>query len=434
DSTCRSARICAMAYTRRIIDDELDELFPELAAIAIDGAKGVGKTATASERAHTVLNLDDPALKATVGADPTASLSRERPILFDEWQHVPQVWDAVRRAVDRDREGGQFLFADSASPSPGATAHSGAGRIIRLRMRPMTLQERGSTAPTVSLSHLLAGNARNLRGMTELRLRDYVDAIVRSGFPGLQDLSDRAFRIQIDSYIKNIVDRDIPELGASVRRSDVLIDWLRAYAAATSSTASYTQILNAATAGFTDKPNRATTATYRDLLAQIWVLDPVPAWTASGSELKRLQSGPKHHLVDPALAVRLLGMTHESLLDGKGAPIGPQEGTLLGSLFESLVTLCVRVPAQTAEAEVRHLRTRNGDHEIALILARPDGGILAFEVKLSATITDSDVRHLHWLRDQIGDRLIDSAVINTGPGAYRRSDGVGVIPLGLLGV
>src|SRR5699024_11505175 len=105
-----------------------------------------------------------------------------------------------------------------------------------------------------------------------------------------------------------------------------------------------------------------------DLLAHIWVLDPVPAWTASGSELKRLQSGPKHHLVDPALAVRLLGMTHESLLDGKGAPIGPQEGTLLGSLFESLVTLCVRVPAQTAEAEVRHLRTRNGDHEIDLIL------------------------------------------------------------------
>lgn len=422
-----------MTYTRRTIDDELDELFPELAAIAIDGAKGVGKSATASARANTVLNLDDPALQTTIGADPAASLSRERPILFDEWQHVPQVWDAVRRAVDSDRSGGQFLFAGSASPTPGATSHSGAGRIIRLRMRPMTLQERGVSDPTVSIGTLLSGSTPDLKGLTTLRLKDYVDALVRSGFPGLQNLSGRALRAQIDSYIRNIVDRDIPDSGVSVRRPDVLIDWLRAYAAATSTTANYTRILNAATAGFTDKPNRETTSKYRDLLTQIWVLDPVPAWTASGSELSRLQSSPKHHLVDPALAARLLGMTPEALLDGKGVAIGPKEGTLLGGLFESLVTLCTRVPAEAAEAEVRHLRTKNGDHEVDIILVRPDGGVVAFEVKLSATVTNSDVRHLLWLRNQIGDRLVDAAVINTGPGAYRRDDGIGVIPLGLLG-
>lgn len=422
-----------MTYTRRTIDDELDELFPELAAIAIDGAKGVGKTATASVRANTVFNFDNPALRATIGADPVASLARDRPILFDEWQHVPHVWDAVRRAVDRDRQGGQFLFAGSASPKPGATAHSGAGRIIRLRMRPMTLHERGTAQPTVGLSELLEGRAKDLTGSTELTLKNYVDEIVKSGFPGLQGLSNRAFRAQLNSYIRNIVDRDIPESGVMVRRPDVLLDWLRAYAAATSSTASYNEILNAATAGMTDKPNRGTTATYRDLLTQIWVLDPVPAWTASGSVLKRLQSSQKHHLVDPALAVRLLGLTPESLIDGEGTPLGPQAGTLLGSLFESLVTLCVRVPAQALEAEVRHLRTRNGDHEIDLILVRPDGRVLALEVKLSATVTNSDVRHLHWLREQIGDRLVDAVVINTGPGAYRRPDGIGVIPLGLLG-
>lgn len=422
-----------MAYTRRIIDDELDELFPELAAIAIDGAKGVGKTATASARANTVLALDSPALRATIDADPAGALVRKRPILFDEWQRVPQVWDVVRRAIDSNREGGQFLFAGSASPQSGATAHSGAGRIIRLRMRPMTIQERGISRPTVALSELLDGKAGDLSGATDLNLKCYVDAIVDSGFPGLQDLSSRAFRAQLDSYIRNIVDRDIPESGVMVRRPDVLIDWLRAYGAATSSTASYTEILDAATAGMTDKPHRETTATYRDVLAQIWVLDPVPAWTASGSPLKRLHRSPKHHLVDPALAARLLGMTPESLLDGNGRPLGQQEGTLLGSLFESLVTLCVRVPAQAAEAEIRHLRTRNGDHEVDLILVRPDGGVLALEVKLSGTITNSDVRHLHWLRKQIGDRLIDAIVINTGPGAYRRPDGIGVVPLGLLG-
>lgn len=240
-------------------------------------------------------------------------------------------------------------------------------------------------------------------------------------------------RSQLDSYVGNIVDRDVPEQGVQVRHPDVMKDWLRAYAAATSTTASYTEILNAAAAGVTDKPDRSTTTSYRDTLTRIWVLDPVPAWTASGSQLNRLQQTPKHHLMDPALAVRLLGLTSESLLDGEGRPLGPQEGTMLGSLFESLVTLCVRVPAQATEATVRHLRTRNGDHEVDLIVIRPDGRVLALEVKLAATITDADVRHLHWVRRSIGERLLDAAVISTGPVAYRRPDGIAVIPLGLLG-
>jgi len=117
---------------------------------------------------------------------------------------------------------------------------------------------------------------------------------------------------------------------------------------------------------------------------------------------------------------------------GEGQPLGPQAGTTLGHLFESLVTLCVRVPAQAADATVGHLRTRNGDHEIDLVLVRDDGKVLAIEVKLNATVDDKDTAHLHWLAGQLGETLLDAVVINTGPHAYRRHDGIAVVPLGLL--
>ena len=148
--------------------------------------------------------------------------------------------------------------------------------------------------------------------------------------------------------------------------------------------------------------------------------------------MTRLGQAPKHHLADPALAARLLGLTRDALLDGEGRSLGPQAGTMLGHLFESLVTLCVRVPAQAAEADVAHMRTRNGDREVDLVVVRDDGRLLAIEVKLANAIDDRDVRNLRWLGEQLGDRLLDAVVINTGPAAYRRTDGIGVVPLGLL--
>jgi len=245
-------------------------------------------------------------------------------------------------------------------------------------------------------------------------------------------VSPRALRFQLDSYLRNAVDRDVPEQGLNVRKPDSMLARLRAYASATSTTASYTQILDAATAGHVDKPARGTAIAYRDVLASLWLLDPVPAWLPTGSAMSRRGQTPKHHLADPALAARLLGLSRDALLNGEGTAIGPQAGTMLGHLFESLVTLCVRVPAQAAEAEVTHLRTRNGDHEVDLVLVRDDGRVLAIEVKLGNSVEDKDVRHLRWLSGQLGDRLLDAIVINTGPAAYRRPDGIGVLPLALL--
>ena len=206
-----------------------------------------------------------------------------------------------------------------------------------------------------------------------MTLSDYVEEIVASGFPAMRPLVGRSRRFQLDSYLHNAVDRDVPEQGLAVRKPESMLKWLRAYAAATATTASYAQILDAATPGQADKPARSTSIAYRDVLTGLWLLDPVPAWAPSGSLLTRLGQTPKHHLADPAFAARLLGLSRDALLDGAGTSVGPQSGSMLGHLFESLVTLCVRVPAQAAEATVGHLRTRNGDHEVDLVVVLDDG-------------------------------------------------------------
>jgi len=260
-----------------------------------------------------------------------------------------------------------------------------------------------------------------------------VQEIVASGFPGLRGLSDRLARAQLDGYIDRIIDRDFDELGRQVRRPGTLRRWMQAYAAATATTTSYEKIRDAATSGHGEKPARATTQPYRDVLERLWILDPVPAWLPTRSRLARLSAPPKHHLADPALAARLLGVNAATLLHAR--PAGPpitREGSLLGALFESLVTLNVRVYAQAAEARTAHLRTWSGDREIDLIVERGQH-ILAIEVKLGQTPEERDVRHLLWLRNELGDELADAIVVTTGQAAYRRSDGIAVIPAALLG-
>ncbi|WP_231949951.1 DUF4143 domain-containing protein [Alloactinosynnema sp. L-07] len=209
---------------------------------------------------------------------------------------------------------------------------------------------------------------------------------------------------------------------------------MTAYAAATSTTTSYNAILDAATAGESDKPAKTTTIVYRDVLSQLWLLDPVPGWLPSFNHFTRLAQAPKHHLADPALTARLLGATQTSLLTGVATgPLAPRDGVLLGALFESLIALNLRVYAQANEASVHHLRTRNGDHEVDFIIQRADHKVVAIEVKLSQTVDDSDVAHLRWLGDRLGPDLLDAAIITTGSHAYRRADGVAVIPAALLG-
>jgi len=421
------------AYTSRVIDRELDEIVDSLPALALEGPKGVGKTESASRRAVTIHRLDDPARLDLAEADPRLLLRGKTPILIDEWQRLPESWDLIRRAVDDGAAPGSFLLTGSASPD-GVGRHSGAGRIPTIRMRPLTLSERLDTATSVSLAKLLEGRRPKLDGETSIGLEGYVEEILASGFPGLHDISGRPLRLQLDGYIERVVDRDFPELGHSVRNPAGLRRWMAAYAAATATTTSFEKIRAAATGDEGERPSKDAARPYRTILERLWLLDPVPSWQPTRRHLSRLSAASKHHLADPALAARLLGATKGALLENAAlGPPMPRDGTLLGALFESLVTLCVRVYAQGAEATIGHLRTFSGNREVDLIVEAQDKRVIAIEVKLKRTIKDDDVRNLRWLQTALGDELIDAIVVNTGENAYRRADGIGVVPAALLG-
>lgn len=295
-------------YQRRLIDDDLDDLTEALSAIALEGPKGVGKTRTALQRARTVHRLDIPAELAVAHADPSRLLDGERPILIDEWQRLPAIWDLVRRADDDGARPGSFLLTGSAAPDPPPT-HSGAGRIVSLRMRPMSFSERVA-GHTVSLAELLTGSRPSINGTSTVALAEYTEEILASGLPGIRRLTGRARRLQLDGYLLRIVDREIPdEAGVAIRSPAALRRWMAAHAAATATTTSFEKIRDAASPGQDHKPAKDTVQSYREALSRLWLLDEIDAWIPASNPLNELGHAPKHQLADPALAARLLGWT-----------------------------------------------------------------------------------------------------------------------------
>lgn len=242
-------------------------------------------------------------------------------------------------------------------------------------------------------------------------------------------------------YLARVVEREFLDQGYAVRRPATLGRWTTAYAATTATTTSFEKIREAAARGDGEPAAKATAITYRDVLERLWLVEPVHGWLPTRNQLGRFTQVPRHHLADPALAARLLGVDDRALLGGATSPLhadgplaaAPRDGTLFGQLFESLVTQSVRVYAQAAEARVHHMRQRDGRHEVDLIVERADQRVVAIEVKLSATVDGADVRHLRWLAAHLGDDLLDAAVVCTGPFAYRRPDRIAVIPAALLG-
>lgn len=212
-----------MEYLPRTVDLELDSLLPEVSAVALEGPKGVGKTDTARRRCTAEWRLDDPAQREIVRADFALSTAPPGPLLIDEWQQLPQVWDSVRRQVDAGAPPGRFLLTGSATPVDAAGTHSGAGRILSLRMRPMALHERGVVAPTVSLAGLLSGGAGTIAGTSPYSVADYARAIVEGGFPAMLAASPRTRRVMLDSYLARVVDRELPEQGCRSRASTCVV-------------------------------------------------------------------------------------------------------------------------------------------------------------------------------------------------------------------
>jgi uncharacterized protein len=401
----------------RLVDPLLEELLGGLPAVLVVGPRACGKTTTARRQVGDLLRLDRPSDAALVRADPDLALRiRQVPLLIDEWQLVPEVLGAVKRAVDDDPGPGRFVITGSSQADLTAAGWPATGRTVRLAMWGLCQRELvgDPRAPSV-LDQLVEDGAGVLRvAARPPDLAGYVDAALRGGFPELALQAEARLRRRwLTSYTDEIVTRD----GALVdggRDPVRLRRYLQAWAAKTAGVVEHKTLYEAA------QINRVTAVGYDRLLTDLLVVDSVPAW--STNRLARLTSTPKRHLVEPALVVALLGTDTAGVL---------RDPDLLGRLLDSFVLAQLRPELTVAESAPRvfHLRQRDGRHEVDLIVEFADGRIVAIEVKAAATVTRSDARHLIWLRDQLGQRLVCGLVLHAGPHSYPLDERIHAAPI-----
>ena len=422
-------------YKKRLIDDVLVEYKKSKFAILVEGAKATGKTSTCEELTEESYYLDEPIQREVIGSNSQMVFADDKDILLDEWQRLPEIWEVVRRKIDEGTYKGA-IFMTGSSPSLQPRIHSGSGRILRFKMRPLSIEERELDVVKIRLSQLLAGNIEeSFTYQTDITLEHYLAEIFNSGFPGFR-LEEEKFRSRsIQSYIDNIIHHDLLEQEIKVRKPHSMKAWLASYAAAMATNASNTTI---AAAAFSDKDGTVSSNTiqaYKEILQGIGVIEQVPAWLPFESLFSNLGKTPKHFLVDPALAVSLLNVTKKNILQGRRLPktVGKVNKTFLGQLFESLVYQSLATYADINEAHLSHLRLRGGEKEIDFIVQKEDT-IIAIEVKSKAKIEGKDVANLLWFEQKVAEEYdVVKVIINIGPYAYKRPDGVIVIPLALFG-
>ena len=423
----------------RLIEPYLKNLMREFPAIAIDGLKGVGKTVSTKRLAATVFELDRPRDFDQIANIPDILSTEKAPILIDEWQRIPSVWDYVRRAVDDGAEPGAFLLTGSIANSD-INIHSGAARIIRRKMFPLSLAERDIEKPSVSIGELFSA-AKSfetvIAGRTEVSSSQYISEIVASGLPEFRKLSSESRKIAFESYFANMLSHEFNQQGLRLRQPETMLRWLRAYAAAISTDAGYTEILDASTAGVGDKPAVKTTIAYREALENLWLLDELTPWIEGEDYFSGLKRSSKHYLADPAFAAYLLGLDGKVLTGANGWPTRAERfdskyGSILGRLFESLVHLSLSTYAGVNNAKLFFVKTHRGEREVDFILQK-DSKVIACEVKFSPLVAPSDGKHLRWFANKVGNECCDVMIITAGAAAYRRNDGIAVVPAALLG-
>ena len=391
----------------------------------VEGPRACGKTATAVTFANSLVLLDvDERARRAADVEPSLVLAGETPRLIDEWQVVPAIWNHVRRAVDVRGQPGQFILTGSAVPADDITRHTGAGRLSRVRMRPMSLFESGHSTGAVSMRALLDGRLAKTpdSGLTIPRL---AELIAVGGWPGNLGKQPAEAVVAVRGYIDEIRRTDISRVDG-VRRDPTKIGRLLRALARNESTAA-TAATIAADAGSGDATiGDDTVRGYLDALERLMIVENQPAWAPHLRSRSRIRQGPKRRFVDPSLAMASLRAGPERLLS---------DMELLGFLFESLVIRDLRVYAQAADADVLHYRDNTGLEVDAIVEAR-DGRWAAFEVKLGQAAIDEASETLRRFAGRVDTKKCGEpsmlAVI-TGTGfAYVRPDGVAVIPIGSL--
>lgn len=395
-------------------------------AVLIDGPKAVGKTRTAQQIAGTFLRMDvDPAARAALAIDPDQLFTYPTPIVFDEWQETPELWNLVRHAVDDHDGKGLYVLTGSARPRDDARIHSGAGRIGRLRMRPMSLVETGHSTGDVSLRGLLEGDDPVGRGIG-LTISDILTRIVIGGWPDLLDADEPDAAVWLQDYLRTLAEVDVPGLGP--RRNPENIQRLLASLGRATATPLNLSAL-AANVGGGDGPVASETLTnYLDALTRLMLLEPLPAWRPHMRSRTRLRQASVHHFVDPSLGIAALGASSDDLRRDLNAA---------GLHFESLVMRDLRVYSQPLGARLSSWRDSQTGLAVDAVLELPDGRWAVVEVKLGETSADAAAESLLRMSAKIDDERHGKPaaliVVTGGRFTYRRPDGVCVVPITALG-
>jgi len=416
-----------MNYRERMIDKELAARMRRAGAVLITGAKGCGKTETARRVAKSELRVDvDESIEERMGVDPFLLLEGTKPRLIDEWQLQPKLWDYVRRAVDDSKQKGQFILTGSAQPVSDVRFHSGVGRFSVMRMRPLSLLELGFSSGEVYLSEVLK-NQVPVTQTTEMTLDELAVALMRGGWPGNLEKDDYdtmlSLRDDIDLLVESDVSRAIGKRTDPIKVRRLLHSFARNIATEASLTT-----LTQDTQGEFEQLAANTTAGYIEALESLMVVENLPAFNTHIRSSATLRKASKKHLVDPSLAVAVLGLTPKDLLE---------DLSYFGLLFESMAVRDLRVYAQALNAKVYHYRDSTG-LEVDAIVQQANDTWAAFEIKLGRSFHDEAAASLLKLSKLIDPKKTKpptSLNIITGFGfAYTRPDGVNVIPLSTLGV
>lgn len=416
-----------MEYQRRIVDDELRDRLESTGAVVLEGPKACGKTATARQFAASEVLLDvDEGARQAIAVDPGLVLGGDTPRLIDEWQIEPSIWNHIRRAVDDRGRPGQFILTGSAVPADDITRHTGAGRLTRLRMRPMTLFETGHSTGAVSVKDLL--DAAPISAVPEpgTGVTDIARRVAVGGWPGLLDYETERSLRAVRDYLEEVRRADVRRVDETRRDPERVGRLLRSLARNVSTTVAATTL--AIDAGGADGAlDDHTVHDYLAALERLMIVENQPAWAPHLRSKSILRRSARRHFVDPSLAVAALRATPERLL---------KDLNLLGFLFESLVIRDLRVYAQSADAQVYHYRDNTG-LEVDAIVEAADGRWAAFEIKLGSGRIDHAAESLSRFAKRIdtaksGEPSALAVIVGTGYG-YTREDGIGVIPIGALG-
>ncbi len=419
-------------YRARICDGLLIEKLEARGAILVKGAKWCGKTTTSAHIAKSEVRMEDPAKKKQylelAEMNPQQLLQGEVPHLIDEWQLAPKLWDAVRYEVDQRDEFGQFILTGSAvPPDVSEISHTGTGRISSLLMRPMTLYESDDSTGEVSLRALFSLE-HEIRGTGEHSIDDIAFLICRGGWPKAVGRTKKVALMQAIDYYDSLVESDISRVDGINRDPERARRVLRAYSRSVSSEATIVSILNDVKADENDSFSENTLRSYLLAFKKIFVIEDTPAWNPNIRSKTAIRTSDTRYLVDPSIATAALGVGPKDLVNDLAT---------MGLLFENMCVRDLRVYAEAIGGSVYHYRDKSGLECDAVVHLR-NGRYGLVEIKLGGDkLIEEGATNLLKLRDRIdSDKMNEPAFMmvlcGIAPFAYKRSDGVMVVPIGCL--